>query len=60
MRFTDIDVNFDITYEGYQNWAKIISSNILRIFKDLSLDIKLTSISVNLIMSIYFFYEPPP
>ena len=22
MRFTHIDINFDITYEGHQNWSK--------------------------------------
>ena len=34
MRFTDIDVNFDITYEGHQNCPKILSMNILRAFGD--------------------------
>ena len=32
MRFTDIDVNFDIIYEGHQNWLKILSMHILRVF----------------------------
>ena len=32
MRFTDIYVNFDITYEGHQNWSKILSMDILRVF----------------------------
>ena len=22
MRFTDIEVNFDVTYESHQNWSK--------------------------------------
>ena len=25
MMFTHIDVNFDIKYEGHQNWSKILS-----------------------------------
>ena len=34
MRFTHIDVNFDIRYEGHQNCPKILSINILRVFSD--------------------------
>ena len=34
MMFTLIDVNFDIRYEGHQNWSKILSRNILRGFGD--------------------------
>ena len=34
MRFTDIDINFDIRYEGHQNCPKILSKNILRVFGD--------------------------
>ena len=34
MRFTHIDVNFDVRYEGHQNWSKIVSINILRVFSD--------------------------
>ena len=34
MRFTHIDVNFDVWYEGHQNCPKILSMNILRIFSD--------------------------
>ena len=34
MRFTDIDVNFDVKYEGQQNCPKIISMDILRVFSD--------------------------
>ena len=32
MRFTYIDVNFDVTYQGRQNWSKILSMDILRVF----------------------------
>ena len=28
MRFTGIDINFDFTYEGHQNWSKILSVHI--------------------------------
>ena len=31
MRFTDNDINFDVTYEDYQNWPKILSMDILRV-----------------------------
>ena len=34
MRFTDIDVNFDIKYEGQQNCPKILSMDILRVLSD--------------------------
>ena len=34
MKFTDIDVNFDVKYEGQQNCPKIISMDILRVFSD--------------------------
>ena len=34
MRFTDIDINFDVKYEGQQNCPKIISMDILRVFSD--------------------------
>ena len=34
MTFTDIDVNFDVKYEGQQNYPKIISMDILRVFSD--------------------------
>ena len=34
MRFTHIDVNFDVRYEGHQNCPKILSMNILRVFSD--------------------------
>ena len=32
MRFTDIDINFDVKYKGHQNWSKILSMHILRVF----------------------------
>ena len=34
MMFTHINVNFDIKYEGHQNWSKILSADILRVFGD--------------------------
>ena len=34
MRFTHIDINFDVWYEGHQNCPKILSMNILRVFSD--------------------------
>ena len=34
MMFTHIDVNFYIKYEGHQNWSKILSRDILRVFGD--------------------------
>ena len=34
MRFTNIDVNFDVRYEGHQNCPKILSMNIFRVFSD--------------------------
>ena len=34
MRFTHIDINFDVRYEGHQNHPKILSMNILRVFSD--------------------------
>ena len=32
MRFTDIDVNFDFTYEAHHNLSKILSMDILSVF----------------------------
>ena len=34
MMFTQIDVNFDAKYQGDQNWSKILSIYILRVFGD--------------------------
>ena len=34
MRFTHTNVNFDVKYEGDQNWSKILSVDIMRVFGD--------------------------
>ena len=34
MRFTHIDINFDVRYEGHQNCPKRLSMDILRAFSD--------------------------
>ena len=34
MRFTHIDINFDVRYEGHQNCPKILPMDILRVFSD--------------------------
>ena len=34
MRFTHIDINFDVIYESHQNCPKILSMNILSVFSD--------------------------
>ena len=34
MMFTDIDINFDVRYEGHQDCLKILSMNILSVFSD--------------------------
>ena len=34
MRFTHIDVNFDVKYDGHQNCSKTLSMHILRVFGD--------------------------
>ena len=34
MRFTHIDINFDVRYESHQNCPKILSMNILSVFSD--------------------------
>ena len=34
MRFTHIEVNFDVRYEGHQNCPKRLSMDILRAFSD--------------------------
>ena len=60
MRFTDTDINFDITYQGHQNWSKILSMDILRVLVTIIYDIK---IDVNICETHYvnlLFYEPPP
>ena len=54
MQFTDIDVKFDIKYEGHQ---KLLKNTFYAHFEDFWLPSyvisKLMSICVNLIMSIY-------
>ena len=56
MRFTHNDINFDVKYGGHQNCSKTPSMHILRVFGHHHMWLsKLTSICVNLIMSIYFF-----
>ena len=32
MRFTHIDVKFDVRYEGHQNCSKALSMHIFRVF----------------------------
>ena len=49
MRFTDIDINFDITYEGHQNWSKILSMDILRVFSDHSM------MTINIFEELFFY-----
>ena len=60
MRFTDIDVNFDIRYEGHQICPKMLFKNILRVLVTIICDVKIDinicePYCVNL-----FFWEPPP
>ena len=57
MTFTHIDVNCDIKYEGHQNCLKTYFYAHFEGFWSLSYVMsKLTSICVNLIVSIYFFF----
>ena len=32
MRFTHIEINFDVRHKGHKNWSKILSMEILRVF----------------------------
>ena len=60
MRFTHIDVNFDIKYEGHQNCSKTLSMHILRVLVTIICDVK---IDINMCEPHYvnlFFCEPPP
>ena len=41
MRFTDIDVKFDVKHEGHQNWSKKLSMHILRGLGTIRCDIKI-------------------
>ena len=61
MRFTDIDVNFDVKYEGQQNCPKIISMDILRVFSDHHMWRQNWSQYVwTSLCQFIFFCEPPP
>ena len=61
MRLTYIDINFDVKYEGHQNCSKAhFYAHFEGFWSPSYLMSKLTSICVNLIMSIHFFCEPPP
>ena len=41
MTFTHTDVNFDIKYEGDQNWSKVLSVDILRVLVIIIYNIKI-------------------
>ena len=41
MRFTDIDINFDVKYESLQNCPKMISMDILRFLVTIICDVKI-------------------
>ena len=45
MRFTDIDVKFDVKYEGHQNWSKYFLCTfwgfLVTIICDIKIDINL-------------------
>ena len=63
MRFTDIDVNFDVRYEGHQNCPKILSMNILRVLVTIMCDIKIDinicePHYVNLFFSVNLLHSP--
>ena len=55
-RFTDIDVNFNVKYEGHQNWSKILSMHILRVFGYHNMWYQNWCQCLNLIMSVYFLW----
>ena len=60
MRYTDIDINFDITCEGHQNWPKICYIDILSVLVTIMCDVK---VDVNICEHQYVnlvFCEPPP
>ena len=57
MRFTHIDVNFDVKYEGHQNcWKNTFYAHFEGFWSPSYVRSKLTSICVNLIMWIYYFF----
>ena len=41
MRFTHIDINFDVRYEGHQNCPKILSMDILGFLVTIICDFKI-------------------
>ena len=41
MRFTHIDVNFDVKYEGHQNCSKTLSMHILKVLVTIICDVKI-------------------
>ena len=41
MRFTHIDVNFDVKYEGHQNCSKTLFMHILRVLVTIICDVKI-------------------
>ena len=60
IKFTDIDVNFDIRYEGHQNCSKYFLWTfwgfLVTIMSDVKIDVNICEPHcVNL-----FFWEPPP
>ena len=60
MRFTHIDVNFDVKYEGHQNCSKTLSMHILRVLVTIICDVK---IDINMCEPHYvnlIFCEPLP
>ena len=60
MRFTYIDVNFEVKYEGHQNCSKTLSVHILRVLVTIIFDIQ---IDINMCEPHFvnlFFCEPPP
>ena len=50
MRFTHIDLNFDVTYDGDQKPSKCFWTILVTFLFDIKIDVN----CVNLIMSIYF------
>ena len=60
IRFTNIDINFDVIYEGHQNWSKYFLWTFWGFLVTIICDVK---IDVNICEPHYvdlFFYEPPP
>ena len=55
MRFTHIDINFDITYDGNQKPSNVQRKYFWTILVTFIFDVKLDINICNLIMSIYYF-----